>query len=58
MDLARRPKARGGSKKKLGPSIDDWERLRPIIKRLYIDEGLTLERVMNTMLLDYGHKGT
>jgi hypothetical protein len=40
------------------PVADDWDRLQPIIKRLYIDEDLTLDKVMNVMLFDYGHKGT
>jgi hypothetical protein len=40
------------------PIADDWDRLRPIIKRLYIDEDLTLDKVMNIMLFNYGHKGT
>ena len=38
--------------------VDDWDRLRPIIKRLYIDEDLTLDKVMNVMLFSYGHRGT
>ena len=41
-----------------GPSVQDWERLRPVITRLYIDEDRTLVNVMNTMAINYGHKGT
>lgn len=41
-----------------GPSADDWERLRPVIRRLYIDEGHTLKDVMNIMADKYGHKAT
>jgi hypothetical protein len=41
-----------------GPSVEDWERLRLVITRLYIDEDRTLANVMNTMALNYGHKGT
>ena len=40
------------------PSVDDWEWLRPIIRRLYIDEGRPLKDVMNTMVNEYCHKAT
>jgi hypothetical protein len=46
------------SETKQGPSNDDWERLRPDIERLYIDENRTLEDVMRIMTDEYGHKGT
>lgn len=42
---------------KEGPSNDDWERLRPDIERLYIDENRTLEEVMRIMADEHGHKG-
>lgn len=36
-----------------GPSINDWSRQRPIIKRLYIDERRKLKEVMDIMATDY-----
>lgn len=41
-----------------GPFPEDWERLRPVITRLYIAENRTLANVMNMMAVNYGHKGT
>jgi hypothetical protein len=41
-----------------GPSAEDWKRLRPIIKGLYIDEDRTLKDVMNIMATEHGHKAT
>ena len=41
-----------------GPSAADWERLQPVIRRLYIDEGRTLNDIMDIMLSRYGHKAT
>lgn len=40
-----------------GPSANDWDSLRPVIKRLYIDEDRTLNNVISTMARDYGHIG-
>ena len=42
----------------LYPSQSDWNRLRPHIKRLYVDEDKTLEEVMIIMARDHGHRGT
>lgn len=41
-----------------GPSAEDWERVRPIIRRLYIEEGRTLNDVMDILANEYGHKAT
>lgn len=41
-----------------GPTADSWERLRPIIRTLYIDEDRTLRDVMSIMAGVYGHKAT
>lgn len=46
------------SNTKQGPSADDWERLRPIIKTLYIEEDRTLNDVKNIMADEYGHNAT
>lgn len=36
----------------------EWNRFRPIIKRLYIDEEKTLNEVMAVMEREYGHRAT
>ena len=36
-----------------GPSIHDWSRHRPTIKRLYIDERKKLKEVIDVMARDY-----
>ena len=41
-----------------GPSRSDWERLQPIIRRLYIDKGHSLADVKLIMLNEYGHEAT
>jgi hypothetical protein len=41
-----------------GPSEDAWSCLRPIIRKLYIEEDRTLTDVMTTMAEIYGHKAT
>jgi hypothetical protein len=41
-----------------GPSADDWERLRPIIRQLYIVEDGLLKDVISTMARVYGHKAS
>ena len=41
-----------------GPPAADWERLQPVIRRLYIEEGRTLKDIMNIMLGNYDHKAT
>lgn len=46
-----------GSEKKQGPSNDDWERLRPVIESLYIDENRTLKDVIRIMTNEHSHKG-
>lgn len=43
---------------KQGPSAADWDRVRPIIKGLYIDEARTLKVVMRIMADQHGHKAT
>ncbi len=39
-------------------SRNDWERFRPLIKRLYVDEDRTLKDVMAILLAEHGHNGT
>jgi len=39
-------------------SRDDWERFRPLIKRLYVDEDQTLKNVMAIMLAEHGFNAT
>jgi hypothetical protein len=39
-----------------GPLSTEWDRLRPIIKRLYTDEGKTLNEVMTIMARDHNHR--
>jgi Clr5 domain len=36
----------------------EWDRLRPVIKRLYVDEDRTLNEVMTIMARDHGHRAT
>ena len=43
---------------KSGPGAEVWETHRSTIKRLYLDEGKTLNEVMTTMQNDYGLKAT
>ncbi len=38
-----------------GPSQADWERHRPLIKQLYVDECMKLKEIM-PLMLQYGHK--
>jgi len=45
-------------KRKQGPSADDWERFRPNIKRLYVDEDLALVEVIKILAVEYGHKAS
>jgi len=37
---------------------EDWEVMKPYIKKLYIDEERTLKDVMNIMASQYSHRGT
>lgn len=39
-------------------SPNDWERFRPLIKKLYVDEDRTLTDVMAIMLTEHGHNAT
>jgi hypothetical protein len=39
-------------------SPSDWDPVRPLIRRLYCDEGKTLKEVMVIMDRDYGHRAT
>ncbi|KAH8600223.1 hypothetical protein B0O99DRAFT_590601 [Bisporella sp. PMI_857] len=52
----------GNSRASMAPnkwaSPMDWERVKPIIRELYVDEGKTLKEVMGIMERDYGHRGT
>lgn len=41
---------------KLGPTSDEWERMKPTIKSLYIERGMTLSRVVKTMEALHGFK--
>jgi Clr5 domain len=45
-------------KTKQGPSADDWERFRPIIKGLYVDEDLALVEVIKILADEHGHKAS
>jgi hypothetical protein len=39
-------------------SRSEWDRVRPIIKRLYFDEGRTLKDVMTIMAQNHGHQAS
>jgi hypothetical protein len=39
-------------------SRSEWDRVRPIIKRLYVDEDKTLKDVITIMARDYGHQAS
>jgi Clr5 domain len=39
-------------------SRSEWDLIRPLIKRLYVDEDKTLKEVMTIMAQDYGHHAT
>ncbi|MCJ1417927.1 hypothetical protein MMC32_004272 [Xylographa parallela] len=41
-----------------GPPAEDWDRLRPIIRSLYIDEKRILKDVIEVMTAKYNHKAT
>jgi hypothetical protein len=43
---------------KATPTAADWERHRPLIKRLYADEGMKLKEVVAIMASQYGHNAT
>ena len=47
---------RGTKAKYAAPA--DWEHMKPVIKRLYIDEERTLSDVMAMMESQYLHRGT
>lgn len=47
---------RGTKAKYAAPA--DWEHMKPVIKRLYIDEERTLGDVMAIMESQYLHRGT
>ncbi|CZR63042.1 uncharacterized protein PAC_12939 [Phialocephala subalpina] len=40
------------------PTPEDWERHRPLIKRLYVDENKKLKEVAHIMAAQYGHFAT
>jgi hypothetical protein len=39
-------------------SPSEWNRVRPLIKQLYVDEDRTLKEVMDILLRDHGHIGS
>ncbi|MCJ1433830.1 hypothetical protein MMC27_003195 [Xylographa pallens] len=41
-----------------GPSTEDWNRLRPVIRSLYIDEKRILSDFIEVMTAKYNHKAT
>jgi Clr5 domain len=41
-----------------GPTAEDWERYRPLIKRLYVDERMKLKEVVAVMSSQHGHHAT
>jgi hypothetical protein len=44
--------------KRRRPESQDWERVRTIIKRLYVDEDKTLREVISIMETEHSHFGT
>ena len=52
------PVAQHASTTRQGPSAEDWEHLRPIIRGLYIDEDRTLKDVMSIMANEHDHKAS
>lgn len=51
------PGASKGSTSKWA-SLDDWEKFKPHIKQLYVEEDRTLKDVMAIMASKYGHHAT
>jgi Clr5 domain len=43
---------------KATPTSEDWERHRPLIKRLYVDEGMKLKDVVAIMTSQHGYNAT
>ncbi|PMD52751.1 uncharacterized protein K444DRAFT_542978 [Hyaloscypha bicolor E] len=43
---------------KATPTAENWERHRPLIKRLYADEGMKLKEVVAIMASQHGHNAT
>ncbi|KAH8762340.1 hypothetical protein BGZ57DRAFT_573056 [Hyaloscypha finlandica] len=43
---------------KVTPTAEDWERHRPLIKRLYADEGMKLKEVVAIMASQHGHNAS
>jgi len=39
-------------------SLQDWEKFKPLIKQLYVEEDRTLKDVMAIMASKYGHRAT
>jgi len=39
-------------------ALEDWEIMKPYIKKLYLDEDRTLNDVMGLMASQYHHRGT
>jgi hypothetical protein len=43
---------------KAAPTAEDWERHRPLIKSLYVDERMKLKEVVSIMSSQHGHNAT
>jgi CBS domain-containing protein len=41
-----------------GPSANDWERVKSVIKGLYLDQGHSLKDVMRIMAENHNHRAT
>ena len=38
-----------------GPTSEDWERVKPILKELYVDQNMKLKQVRKTMIEQHGY---
>ena len=47
-----------GSPRAKAPSPEEWERIKPIVQRHYIDEGKKLVQVLDLLLKEHGFKAT
>ena len=50
-------KPRGSSRAK-APPPEEWQRIKPVLKRHYIDEGKTLQQVLDLLFKEHGFKAT
>lgn len=39
-------------------SLEDWEKVKPLIRQMYVEEDRTLKHVMAIMASKYGHHAT